>query len=64
MSVPPEQELLAPKEKPQDELQEVLEQPHAVEQTRGRVEAPTQPKSSREGIKRTREHDRLLEDER
>ena len=62
LSIPLEQELLAPKEEPQDELQEVVQKPHAKEQTRGRVEAPTQPESSREGRKISIEVDRLLHD--
>eukprot|EP00253_Pinus_taeda_P016127 PITA_16127 len=64
MSIPLEKDLLDPKEEPQDELQEVLEQPHAEEQTGGRVEAPNQPESSREGRKSTEEANRLVHDVR
>ena len=51
-----DEELLAPKvEGPQIDV----EKPHAVVQ---RVETSTQAESSREGRKRTREADRLLDD--
>jgi hypothetical protein len=51
LQIPPEEEILAPKEEPQ----EVVEQPQIEEQ---RVETSTQAEPSREGRKRTREADR------
>ena len=53
----PDQELLAPKEEPQDDV----EHPHAEEQ---RVEAPTHAKTYKDGRKHTREVDRLMDDAR
>jgi hypothetical protein len=52
-----DEEILAPKEEPQDDV----EQPHAEEQ---RVEAPTHAETSRDGRKHTREADRLMHDAR
>jgi len=52
-----EEELLAPKEEPQDDV----EKPHAEEQ---RVEAPTHAKTSKDGMKHTREADKLMHDAR
>ena len=48
-------EILAPKEEPQDDV----EHPHIEEQ---RVEAPTHAETSKDGWKRTREADRLMHD--
>ena len=52
-----DEELLAPKEEPQDDV----EQPHAQKQ---RVEAPTHPEIYTEVRKRTREADKLIHDAR
>ena len=43
MSIPPEEELLDPKEEPHVELQDVVEQAQVEEGTRGRVEASKKP---------------------
>ena len=43
MSIPLEKKLLAQKEEPLYELQEVLEKPHVVQKIGGKVEEPTQP---------------------
>jgi len=52
-----DEELLAPKEEPMDDV----EQPHTEEK---RVEEPTHAKTSRDGRKRTKEADRLMHDSR
>lgn len=41
MSIPPEEEILVPKEEPKIEFQDVVERPQVEEQIGGRVEAPT-----------------------
>ena len=48
-----DQEVLAPKEEPQDDV----EYPHAEEQ---RVEVPTHVDTSKDGKKHTKEDDRLI----
>lgn len=50
-----DEDLLAPKEEPQD----VLEKPHVEEQ---RVEAPNHAETSKDRRKNTREADRLMHD--
>lgn len=58
MSIALEHELLAPKEEPQD----VMEQPQMEEKRGGRVGTPTQLEKYRERRNRTREGDRLIQD--
>ena len=57
LQIPSEEYLLAPKEEPQ----EVVEQTRMEENKGGRVETSTQAEPSREGRKRTREVDRLVQ---
>jgi len=57
LQISSEEELLVPKEKPQEDV----EQPHIEEQ---KMESTTQAEKPREGSKQTREVDRLLHDAR
>ena len=57
LQIPLEEEILAPKEEPH----EFVEKPQVEEQ---RVEKTTQAELSKEGKKRTREYDRLVQDVR
>ena len=63
LSIPLDEELLFPKEEPQINLQDIVEQPQVEEQTDDREEEPTQPESSREGRKRNKVVYSLVQDE-
>ena len=61
MSITPEEELLDPKEEPQEDPQDVVEKPQAEHE---RAEAPTHANTSKYGMNRTKETNKLLHNAR